>query len=82
MATEKVTADLESVEKRLAAAAGTGAGAGVLACEDPVAAFREAPPIIRRAVLDELFTVTLRRGTRGSRTFNPETVIINWKGAA
>jgi site-specific DNA recombinase len=51
----------------------------VLAAEDPVAAFDAAPLAIQRQVVDTLAKVTLRRGKHGSRTFDPDTVSVDWR---
>ena len=77
--TEKLTARLEAIrieEAKLVAQSGPDS---VLAAEDPVAAFDAAPLAIQQQVIDTLATVTLRKGTHGSRTFVPETVAITWR---
>ena len=81
-ASEKVQAELDQVDRKLGATLGNTAAASVLVATDPAAAFREAGLMRKRAVLDALVSVKLSRGTRGSRTFNPDTVIIEWKTAA
>jgi hypothetical protein len=48
---------------------------------DPSEAFAEAPLMVQRAVIEALAVVKLAKGTRYSRTFDPETVRIEWKGA-
>ena len=80
-ATEKVTAELAEVERRIAEASGTSAAAGVLTAPDPAEAFRSASLMRRRAVVDALVEVTLTKAPRGSRTFDPDTVRIEWRAA-
>ena len=81
VATEKVTAELAQVERRIAEASGTSAAAGVLTAPDPAEAFRSASLMRRRAVVDALVEVTLSKAPRGSRTFDPDTVRIAWRAA-
>ncbi len=81
-ATEKVTAKLAAVEaERATLLAGSGPAA-VLTAPNPAAAFRASSLMIRRATVDFLVTVTLRPAPRGSRTFDPRTVEIAWKGTS
>lgn len=78
--TEKLLARLEAIrleEAKLVAQTGPGS---VLAAEDPVAAFDSASLAIRQQVIDSLATVTLARGQRGSKTFDPASVSIAWRG--
>lgn len=81
IATEKVTSELAEVERRIAEASGTSAAAGVLTAPDPAEAFRSASLMRRRAVVDALVEVTLSKAPRGSRTFDPDTVRIEWRAA-
>lgn len=79
--TEKLHTELAAVrseEARLLADAGPDA---VLTADDPVGAFDAAPLGIQRQVVDALLTVTLHKGRHGSRTFDPSTVELVWRGA-
>jgi len=78
-ATGKAEARLNAIrseEARLLASSGPDS---VLAAEDPVAAFDAAPLAIRQRVVDTLAKVTLLRGRHGSRTFDPDSVTIDWR---
>ncbi|MCA2356759.1 recombinase family protein [Mycobacterium intracellulare] len=79
-ATAKVHAKLAEAERKVAAMHPGGSALGdVLASPDPVAAFLSASLMGRRSVIDALCEVRLRRGTRGSKTFDPNTVRIEWR---
>lgn len=78
-ATERAKAELADVDRKLAALHGNEALADVLSAADPVEAFDRLSLMGKRAVLDTLMTVTLHAGTRGRRTFDPESVVINWR---
>lgn len=80
VAREKVQAELAAVDAARARLLAPAAAAGTLLAPDPVAAFDAAPLMIRRSVIDALCTVTLHPGRHGSRTFDPESVVIEWKG--
>ena len=45
----------------------------------PVEAFDTASLMIRRRVIDALLDVRLKPGKRGSKTFDPDSVILTWK---
>lgn len=79
-ASEKVTAALTKADRELRALApgGTTLG-GVLTAPDPTAAFLDASLMGRRSVIDALCEVRLMRGTRGSKTFDPNTVRLQWR---
>ncbi len=54
-----------------------------LAANDQAAAVWESLSITRRrAVVDLLVTVTIDRAAQGARVFDPESVVIAWKGEA
>lgn len=79
-ATEKVTAELAPIAARRAElVAGNGAGY-ILTDPDPVAAFRAAPLMIRRSLIDSQLVVRIAPAPQGSRTFDPESVKFKWKG--
>ncbi len=78
-ASDRVTAELRAVERQLAGHR-TGSALGeVLASPDPVSAFLAAGLMSRRSVIDALCEVRLRRGTRGSKTFDPSTIRFEWR---
>jgi hypothetical protein len=52
----------------------------VLLAEDPCEAYVGADLMTKRTVVDMLLTIRLLPGHRYSRTFDPETVKIEWKG--
>jgi len=78
-AREKVMVRLTAAEQKRAAAIGDPAIGLIVTASDPVAAFDEAPLMIRRSVLDAFVQVTLQPAPRGSRIFNPDTVVIEWR---
>lgn len=80
VAGEKVRADLEPIEQQLATMTGDDAAAEIVAADDPAAAYAAASTMIKRAVIDSLATVTLLPGVRYSRRFDPDSVVITWKG--
>jgi hypothetical protein len=78
-ATEKVNATLDEVRAQESKLLAQTAPGSVLSAKDPVAAFDAAPLAIRQRVTDTLAEVTLLKGTHGSRTFDPDTVRIEWR---
>lgn len=77
---QKINAQLAEVDRKLKAMQpGGGALGDVLAAPDPAKAFMAASLMARRSVIDALCTVRLQRGTRGSKTFNPKTIHIEWR---
>jgi len=80
-ASEKVQAELSEVDTLRRGKTGKAAAATVLRASDPVAAFDAASLVARRAVVDELLSVTLlKRHNPTPGQFDPETVRIEWKG--
>jgi site-specific DNA recombinase len=78
-AVQNARGELIGIERQLASHT-TGAALGeVLGSEDPAKAFLDAGLMTQRGVVDALVTVKLRKGTRGSKVFDPETVAIDWK---
>ncbi|MCK7638023.1 recombinase family protein [Corynebacterium sp. P7202] len=51
----------------------------VLGADDPSQAFLDASLEVQRQVIDVLATVTLLPHPRGKKTFNPDTVVIEWR---
>jgi site-specific DNA recombinase len=80
VAAGKVRAQLQQVETTQGQRAAGRRGASVLAAVAPVAEFDAAPLMIRRAVIDALCTVRLHPAPHGRKTFDPESVTIEWKG--
>jgi len=80
-ARDKGEGELSKAQAALAAAQTGDALAPVLSSDDPAEAFRDAPLMTQRAVIDTLAVVALSKGTRYSRTFDPDTVGIHWRSA-
>jgi site-specific DNA recombinase len=80
IATEKARAELATAEAALLRVTATGA-AVMLRSADPVATFDAAPLMLQRAVVHALCTVRLYPAPRGRKTFDPETVKIDWIGS-
>lgn len=72
--------ELGRAQGELASAQSSSQLAPVLTAPDPAAAFLDAPLMVQRAVVNTLAVVSLSRGTRYSRTFDPSTVKIKPKG--
>ena len=79
-ARDKGEADLRRAQEALAAAQATTEAAPVLTAPDPAKAFLGASLAVRRAVVNLLVTVAISKAARGSTTFDPERVRIEWKG--
>jgi site-specific DNA recombinase len=71
------TAELDAVQRRMAAAARTSTLSTLAASGDRVAAWRALDLSARRTVIDALMTVTLLPGRFGR--FDPDTVRIDWR---
>lgn len=78
-ATDKAQARLEEIRRAEAKLLAQSGPSGVFGAENPVEAFDAAPLAIRQQVIDSLAQVTLKKGKHGSRTFDPETVVIAWR---
>ncbi len=77
--TQAIKAELKVVESQLAAHRAGPALGDVLNSSDPAQAFLDASLMVQRAVIAALCTVRLHRGTRGSRTFDHDTVKVEPK---
>ena len=78
-AAERVRAELTATEgKRAALSGGLSGTTSVLGAPE---AFDTASLMIRRRVIDALLDVRLKPGKRGSKTFDPDSVILTWKEA-
>lgn len=78
-AVERVEEELRQVSTERARHIGNTAIAATLLAPDPVAAFDSENLMVRRAVVDALVKVRLFRGAHGVRTFDPETIQIEWR---
>lgn len=70
---------LRQAEDSLASITRTSPASSVIGAPDPAAAYAAADLMTRRAILDLLLVVRLLPGHRYSRTFDPETVHVDWK---
>lgn len=75
----KIEAEMKIVKSRMAAHTTGSALGDVLSAPDPAQAFLDGTLTAQRGVIAGLCTVKLRKGTRGSRTFDKETVTIKPK---
>jgi DNA invertase Pin-like site-specific DNA recombinase len=78
-ATERLRARLRDLESELADAGRVDVLGGLVSADDVVAAWEGLSIGHRRAVIDTLCTIRLLPVGRGTRTFRPETVSIEWK---
>ncbi|ABL80607.1 MULTISPECIES: recombinase family protein [unclassified Nocardioides] len=78
-ASGKARARLDAAQARRTALTAGSAASGILDAPDPVAAFDSASLGARRTVIDALLSVRLMRAPVGSRTFNPDSVHIEWR---
>lgn len=76
---DEASAALRAAEDALANLTAGTASSSVIGAPDPVAAYGSADLATRRAVIDTLMVVRLAKGTRYSRTFDPESVRIEWR---
>ncbi|KGA18216.1 hypothetical protein GM51_8905 [freshwater metagenome] len=79
-ASVKLREQLAKVYAKRASIVGGNALADVLSAHNPAHAFTEATLGVKRAVIDALMTVTLLPVPRGKKGFDPDTVVIEWKG--
>lgn len=79
---DKAEAKIAKLEAKRNRALASSSTAGILAEDRPGAVFAAASQIEKRNIINSLATVTLHRGTRGSKSFNASTVEIAWKSAA
>jgi site-specific DNA recombinase len=78
-ARDKGEADLRRAQEALAAAQAATEATPVLTAPDPAKAFLGASLAVRRAVVNLLVTVAISKAARGSTTFDPERVRIEWR---
>lgn len=81
-ATARARSRLAAVEAQMADAGRVDVLGPLVAAEDVQAVWDGLSKARRRAAIDALATVRLHPVGRGVRTFRPETVSIEWKGAA
>src|SRR4051812_3152962 len=78
---EKQRAALTVVERRLAELTRASRLSAVVGSADPVAAWLALDVPARQAVVRALMDVILLRGRPGRAAFDPDTVLIEWRGA-
>jgi DNA invertase Pin-like site-specific DNA recombinase len=81
-ASAKAKAELDGILAKQAAASGSSALASVLGAKDPVAVFKGGSLELRRALVDALVEVRLRRAPQGVKAFASESVVVSPKGAS
>jgi len=79
VSSQKVMAELAEARLTQARLSTRHAAASTLVAADPVAAFDSAPLMIRRNVVDALCVVKVAPTPRGRKTFDPESVAIEWR---
>jgi hypothetical protein len=82
VASAKVSAELRQAERGLAQSRTGLALATIANVESPGDTFLSAPLDIQRQILSEFMAVRLRRQPRGRKGFNPESVLLKWKGTS
>ena len=78
-ARERVSAELDDQQRRLAALTRRDGLASIITAPSPAAAFAAADLMVTRAVVDELLEVRLCPQPRGRRGFDPASVVITWR---
>ncbi|MEY4081690.1 MAG: hypothetical protein RL430_2120, partial [Actinomycetota bacterium] len=81
-ATERIRERLAKVEHDLADAGRVDALGDLIGCADVAAAWDGLSLSRKRAAISTLMRVTMHPVGRGSRTFRPETVGIDWLSGA
>lgn len=77
----KLTAEISSAEREIAAATGDGPLAELVGAEDVAVAWKALPLPAKRSVIDTLMVVTILPVGRGA-PWDPESVRITWRSAA
>lgn len=83
IATSRLDEQIQGIERMVAQQVSDGALSDLVAAEQPGQIFLDAPVGTQRAILNALATVTIMPvapGKRGSKTFDPASVRIVWKG--
>lgn len=78
-AVSRVQAEQREVEQAMATATNCAALGDVLGAPDPADAFLAAGLMSQRNIINALCVIRLHKGTRYSRTFDPDTVEIVWR---
>ncbi|MFC7956913.1 MULTISPECIES: hypothetical protein [Nocardiaceae] len=78
--TDHLKAEMADVDRQLAARRSGSALGETAAADNSAEAFEAASLMGQRAIIDAHCEVRLRPGTRGSRTYRPETVKVVWRG--
>jgi hypothetical protein len=79
VSTEKVKAELAEARLAYTRLSTRSSAASTLSAADPVAAFDDAPLMIRRNVVDALSVVKVAPALRGRKTFDPNSVAVEWR---
>lgn len=79
VSTAKVRAELAVAESKMLNVSMDAGAVRILTAPDPVKEFDDAPLMIKRNMISALCTVTVHPAPRGRRTFDPETVAIDWR---
>jgi len=77
-ATSRANARLGEIGAELDSATRENVLARLVAAENAVDVGEELDPAVRRAAIRTLMTITLRSPGRGTRTFDPDTVTVDW----
>jgi uncharacterized protein with ACT and thioredoxin-like domain len=80
VASDKVREQLVEVYGKQAAIVGGNALAEVMGSSAPAESFTNATLGVRRVIIDSLVTVSLLHTKRGKKGFDPDSVVIEWKG--
>ena len=80
VATEKARADLAELYAKRASIVGGNALAEVMRSGAPAEAFSSASLGVKRSIIDALVSVTLLPRKQGVKGFDPDSVLIEWKG--
>jgi hypothetical protein len=80
IATEKINAQIVTTQAALARL--TAHDAGILRADNPAQAFAEAPLMLKRAAINALCEVRLQPAPRGSKTFDADSVVIDWRAVS
>lgn len=78
-ATEKATAELQQVDRERVRISHGSTVADLMESPEPGETFKGLALMPQRAVIEALANVRLKRGARGQKTFNPESVVLEWK---
>lgn len=77
---DEATARIRALNDRVTRSSVGGTTADIIGAPDPARAFREAPVPVQRQVVDTLMTVTLHKHQSGRKGFDPDEVVIDWRG--